>query len=135
MKMKCKKTGRMFYYVNTHLDHVGQEAQKNGLKLILDHIASINPKGYPMVLTGDFNITPDNKALAGLDAVMQSTRKIAEKTDSLGTYNGWGKANEVIDYIYCSGFSKCVEYQTVTKKYADRAFVSDHYPIFARLIF
>lgn len=133
--MKCKKTGRMFYYVNTHLDHVGQEAQKNGLKLIVDRIASINPKGYPMVLTGDFNITPDNKALAGLDAVMQSTRKIAEKTDSLGTYNGWGKANEVIDYIYCSGFSKCVEYQTVTKKYADRAFVSDHYPIFARLIF
>lgn len=132
---EMQEDGRMFYYVNTHLDHVGQEAQKNGLKLILDHIASINPKGYPMVLTGDFNITPDNKALAGLDAVMQSTRKIAEKTDSLGTYNGWGKANEVIDYIYCSGFSKCVEYQTVTKKYADRAFVSDHYPIFARLIF
>ncbi|MDE5956541.1 MAG: endonuclease/exonuclease/phosphatase family protein, partial [Bacteroidales bacterium] len=133
--MKCKKTGRKFYYVNTHLDHVGPLAQKNGLKLIVDRIASINPQGYPMVLTGDFNITPDNPALADLDSMMQSTRKIAAKTDNLGTFNDWGKASDMIDYIYCSGFSECVEYQTVTKKYADRSFISDHYPIFARLIF
>lgn len=133
--MKCKKTGRKFYYVNTHLDHVGPMAQKNGLKLIVDRIASINPQGYPMVLTGDFNITPDNPALADLDSMMQSTRKIAAKTDNLGTFNDWGKASDMIDYIYCSGFSECVEYQTVTKKYADRSFISDHYPIFARLIF
>lgn len=133
--MKCKKTGRKFYYVNTHLDHVGPVAQKNGLKLIVDRIASINPQGYPMVLTGDFNITPDNPALADLDSMMQSTRKIAAKTDNLGTFNDWGKASDMIDYIYCSGFSECVEYQTVTKKYADRSFISDHYPIFARLIF
>ena len=51
--MKDKKTGRKFYYVNTHLDHKGKEAQKNGLKLIVDRIESINPQGYPMVLTGD----------------------------------------------------------------------------------
>jgi endonuclease/exonuclease/phosphatase family metal-dependent hydrolase len=41
----------------------------------------------------------------------------------------------VIDYIYISGFSACPEYQTVTKKYLDRTFISDHYPITARLIF
>lgn len=133
--MKCKKTGRKFYYVNTHLDHVGTEARKNGLKLIVDRIASINPDGYPMILTGDFNVTPDNEALVELDKIMGSARNIAEKTDSLGTFNGWGKSDEMIDYIYCSGFSRCTEYQTVTKKYAGRAFVSDHYPIFATLIF
>lgn len=133
--MQCKKTGKKFYYVNTHLDHVGAEAQKNGLKLIVDRIAGINPDGYPMVLTGDFNVTPDNPSLADLNKIMQSARNIAEKSDSLGTYHGWGKNSKMIDYIYCSGFSKCVEYQTVTKKYADRSFVSDHYPIFARLIF
>ena len=26
--MKCKKTGRKFYFVNTHLDHVGEEARE-----------------------------------------------------------------------------------------------------------
>lgn len=135
--MKDKKTGRKFYYVNTHLDHKGKEAQKNGLKLIVDRIESINPQGYPMVLTGDFNIKPDNKALTDLDARMQSARKVAAVTDSHNTFNGWSvkPTDMVIDYIYISGFSACPEYQTVTKKYADRTFVSDHYPIFARLVF
>ncbi len=133
--MKDKKTGRKFYFINTHLDHEGKEAQKNGLKLIVDRLAEINPDGLPMVLTGDFNITPDNKALTDLDAKMQSARKIAEKTDSHDTYNGWGRGKGVIDYIYVSGFSSCPEFQTVVKRYKDRKFISDHYPVFARVIF
>ena len=133
--MKDKRTGKKFYFVNTHLDHEGKEAQKNGLKLIVEKIAEMNPEGLPMVLTGDFNIEPSNPALADLDARMQSTRKIAEKTDDLTTYNGWGKSSTMIDYIYVSGFSSCPEYQTVTKRYADRKFISDHYPICATLIF
>ena len=133
--MKDKKTGKKFYFVNTHLDHKGTEAQKNGLKLIVDRIAEINPDGLPMVLTGDFNIEPKSPALKDLDARMQSARNIAEKTDDHATYNGWGKSSTMIDYIYVSGFSSCPEYQTVTKRYEDRKFISDHYPIFARLIF
>lgn len=129
--MKDKKTGKKFYFVNTHLDHVGKEARKLGLKLIVDRIDDINPEKYPMVLTGDFNVRPDNPCLVDLDKIMTSTRKIAKKTDSKGTFNGWRKDREggVIDYIYVSGFGEVVEYETITKKYADRPFVSDHYPI------
>ena len=133
--MKDKRTGEKFYFVNTHLDHKGAEAQKNGLNLIMDKIAEINAEGLPMVLTGDFNMEPSNPNLAELDARMQSARKIAAQTDSHATYNGWGKSSTMIDYIYVSGFSSCPEYQTVTKRYEDRKFISDHYPIFARLIF
>lgn len=135
--MKDKRTGERFYFVNTHLDHVGVEARKNGLKLIVDRISEINPEGYPMVLTGDFNMKPSAPELKDLDACMKSARKVALTTDSHQTFNDWGKAKSdmVIDYIYISGFSSCLEYQTVTKKYADRKFISDHYPIFARLIF
>ena len=135
--MKDKKTGKKFYFVNTHLDHKGKEAQKNGLKLIVDRIESINPQGYPMILTGDFNIKPDNAALVELDSRMQSTRKIAADTDNHNTFNGWSvkPTDSVIDYIYISGFSSCPQYKTVTEKYAERPFVSDHYPIFARLVF
>lgn len=133
--MKDKRTGEKFYFVNTHLDHEGAEAQKNGLNLIMDKIAEINTEGLPMVLTGDFNMEPSDPNLAELDARMQSARKIAAQTDSHATYNGWGKSSTMIDYIYVSGFSSCPEYQTVTKRYEDRKFISDHYPIFARLIF
>lgn len=133
--MKDKKTGRKFYFVNTHLDHVGKEARRNGLKLVMDKIAEMNKEGYPLVLTGDFNVTPDDPALADVDANMKSTRKVAEKTDNTGTFNNWGKTSSVIDYIYFTGFSSCPEYNTVTKKYAERKFVSDHYPITAELNF
>ena len=135
--MKDKRTGEKFYFVNTHLDHVGVEARKNGLKLIVERIAQINPEGYPMVLTGDFNMKPSAPELKDLDACMKSARKVALTTDSHQTFNDWGKAKSdmIIDYIYISGFSSCLEYQTVTKKYSDRKYISDHYPIIARLIF
>ena len=135
--MKDKNTGKKFYFVNTHLDHRGREAQKNGLKLIVDRIASINPNGYPMVLTGDFNVKPNDSVLVDLDKVMQSTRKVAAKTDNHQTFNGWGKAKPdmVIDYIYISGFSSCTEYQTVTEKYGEWKYISDHYPISATIVF
>lgn len=133
--MKDKKTGKKFYFVNTHLDHVGVQARMNGLQLIVDRIAQINKEGLPMVLTGDFNMKPSDRAMAPVDAVMKSARAVAGKTDSKGTYNNWGKASDMIDYIYFSGFSSCPEYQTVTKKYAKRTFVSDHFPITAILIF
>lgn len=133
--MKCKKTGKKFYYVNTHLDHVGKIAQRDGLALIVNRIKSINPEGYPMVLTGDFNVTPDDFVLSDLDKMMKSARVFAAKTDNHDTFNGWGRGKGVIDYIYYSGFAECQEYQTITRKYADMPFVSDHYPIRATLVF
>lgn len=133
--MKDKRTGRKFYFVNTHLDHVGREAQKNGLKLIVDKLVEINQDNYPMILTGDFNVTSDDCVLCDLDSKMTSARRSALKTDDKGTYNNWGKSSLAIDYIYYSGFSSCPEFHTVTDAYAKRAFVSDHYPITATLIF
>lgn len=133
--MKDKKNGRKFYYVNTHLDHVGVLAQKNGLALIVDRIKAMNKEGYPMILTGDFNVEPSNPVLSDLDKMMTSARDAAVKTDKGGTYHGWGKESEVIDHIYYSGFSACTLFKIVKKSYLDRKFVSDHYPVRAVLIF
>jgi endonuclease/exonuclease/phosphatase family metal-dependent hydrolase len=90
-----------------------------------------------MILTGDFNVKPNDSVLTDLDKIMQCTRKVALVTDNHTTFNGWGKAksDSVIDYIYFSGFSRCVEYQTVTKEYGGRKFISDHFPIVSTLVF
>lgn len=132
--MTHKKTGSKFYIVNTHLDHVGTEAREKGLELIMERLSDMNKDGYPVVLTGDFNMTPEDKTMAIADANMKSARKYAANTDYSGTFNGWGKASKVIDYIYYRGFN-CPQYRTVTKKYGDRTYISDHYPIVARLTF
>lgn len=133
--LKEKKSGKLFYFVNTHLDHVGKEARKNGLALVLDRIAEMNPESYPMVLTGDFNVTYDDPCLVELDRRMQSARKYALCTDSKPSYNGWGKKYLQIDYIYSSGFTKCLEFRTIDKPYMERKFISDHYPVSALLEF
>ena len=135
--MKDKRSGKKFFYVNTHLDHVGWEARKNGMALIVERIAAMNPKNYPMVLTGDFNMTVDRPEFDDLKKIMSNSRDVAAKTDHLGTYHGWGKAgnDHVIDFVWFKGFSSCPEYQTITKPYMDRKFISDHYPVCATLIF
>ena len=135
--MTDRRNGKAFYFVNTHLDHVGRLAQKNGLQLILDRIADINPDGYPMVLTGDFNVFPDDDCLVELDKQMTSTRKIAEITDDYTTWHDWGRYapedHHVIDYIYVRGFSSVPEYRTVNTTFADIPYISDHYPILSVL--
>ena len=130
-----EKAGHRFYYVNTHLDHIGKEAQKNGLALIVDRIDDINPEGYPMVLTGDFNVTPDDPVLDDLETMMLSARDKAAETDHLGTFNGWGGSDSVIDYIWYSGFSSCDRFETVRQQYGGIPYISDHYPVRAVLTF
>lgn len=131
--MKDKRNGKKFYFVNTHLDHKGVQARKNGLQLVVDNIAAMNPEGYPLVLTGDFNVLPDDECLVDLDKQMLSARKVAKVTDNMSTFNGWGKRKPedeyVIDYIYVSGFKSVPEYRTNMQQYAEKPFISDHYPI------
>lgn len=144
-------TGKDFFYVNTHLDHVSAEARKNGLALIVNEIAKMNPDGYPMLLTGDFNIPPASDNLVELDKVMTSARKGALDSDVKGSFNGWGKYGNsdaapdwagpendspmLIDYIYYSSFSECLKFRVLDGEYAGVKYISDHYPVMAEFRF
>ena len=136
-KMQMKLNGMKFFYVNTHLDNHSGTAREEGLKLIVNKIAEKNTDNLPVVLTGDFNVTPDNSVLGVLvDAEMLDARTTATTTDDLATFNGFGDEEErVIDYIYYRGFSSCPEYETIVKQYENITYISDHYPIVARLMF
>ena len=135
--MKVNGTGRHFYYVNTHLDHIGAEARKNGLALIVNKIAGMNPENYPMILTGDLNVFPDDPCLVDIDKIMKSARVYAEDSDTKGSYNGFSDSGSTaaIDYIYYSGFEKCTDFKVIDKTYAEKPFISDHYPVVATLVF
>ena len=96
---------------------------------------ALNPDGLPVVLVGDFNVEYTHPALFPVTDSMKNARKIAAITDSSATYHGWGKASEVIDHIFYTGFRSCTRFETVTKPYAERKFISDHYPVEAVLVF
>ena len=134
--LKHKSSGKLFFYVNTHLDHVGQVARKEGLSMVVRNISSMNPNNYPMILTGDFNVFPDDPCLEPLDRMMTSARKAAVDSDEAGSFNNWeNDRGDIIDYIYFKGFSGCSNFKVVREKYGDVPFISDHYPIYSDLVF
>lgn len=129
-KMKRNGSGEVFYIINTHLDHIGVEARRKGIELIISRMAELNGNSLPVILTGDFNCTVDSEELQALVNSMNNSREKAERTDRIKSYNNWGDSGQsTIDFIWYSGFSRCVSFETITKSYAGKPFISDHFPI------
>lgn len=135
--MKDLRNGRQFFFVNTHLDHKGEEARKNGLALVVDKIAAMNPDNLPMVLTGDLNADPGDPCLEGIESIMKNARTYAGSSDERISFQGFGKEqpSRIIDYIYYSGFSSCPDFKVVTDIFAGVPYISDHYPVKAVLVY
>ena len=126
-----KKTGKTLYCFNTHLDHVGEVARRESLKLIPERIKSIvTDRKAPVFLTGDFNSTTENAIFKPLKKMMKEAREDAPVTDHRGTFNGWGNApnNIVIDQIFYLNATPLL-YQTLDSDKYGRWLISDHYPI------
>ena len=133
--LRFRRGGQAFYFVNTHLDHKGVEARKNGLAMVVRKIREMNPD-IPMVLIGDFNVEPGDPALSALDGLMLDARTTAPETVSTPSFNGYKpQPQKIIDYIYYSGFSGADSFRVVTESYLGVPFISDHYPIVSTLSF
>ena len=132
--LKDKATGRKYFVVNTHIDHVGAEAQEKGVKLVVDKVAELNKENLPVIVTGDFNMEVSDGKLDPMKAGFQNARSSAVVTDDHFSYNGWGRSQSTIDYVWYKGFT-CTRFETVTKPYYDRTFISDHFPVKAVLVF
>ena len=133
-----RASGQRFFYVNTHLDHKGATARANGLALIRSEIASRNTEGLPMILTGDFNVEPDNALITSFSTEMSDARTCATTAVNrdINTYNGFGSSpEEKIDYIFYDGFSACPLFQVHNETFAGIPYISDHYPIRAIMVF
>lgn len=126
-----KQTGKHVYCFNTHLDHVGEVARRESVKLITQRVKEIvKDKKAPIFLTGDFNSDINSDIFDPLKKVMKQARKDAPVTDNKGTFNGWGSApnNIVIDHIFYKN-AKPVMFNTLNENKYGRALISDHYPI------
>lgn len=133
---KVNKTGKKFFYFNTHLG-LTWKSQKDGVEMIIRKMREINPNGLPLIFSGDLNTSSDSPAFDPLRAIMTDTREVAPKTDHLPTYNAWGNRDKerVIDFIWITPDIKCLEYHTDMAPYGGHDLISDHYPISALLAF
>ncbi|SMO40578.1 beta-glucosidase [Saccharicrinis carchari] len=132
------KTSQKIWVFNTHLDHVGQEARLQGMKLIQQKIAEINSHGYPVILTGDFNVEPNNLLIEKLSEQMLNTETVAELTHGpKGTFNAFkfnAPVTRTIDYIFISQNNGLkVKKYAVLSDSENLRYPSDHFPVYAEI--
>ena len=132
--VKVLKNGKRFFFINTHLDHEGPNAQAGGMQVIMQKFEELNTENLPQVLTGDFNVTKPSDVFTVCEQTMKDVRDNAPTTDKIGTFNNWGSSSKVIDYIFESGF-KLLEYRTINDTWKGVKYISDHYPICALMRF
>lgn len=132
--MRDKATGRDFAMMNTHLDHRGEVAREESLKLIVSKIKELIPEGTPLMLTGDFNSTTDSEIFVPLKSALKDAREVATQTDPRATFNGWGRGNSVIDHIFCRKV-EVDRFSVLCDKNYGAPYISDHYPVAAEVRF
>ena len=131
--LKDLRAGRELYLVDTHLDHRGVNARREGLLMVVNKVKEMNPD-VPMILLGDFNVEPGDSALLALDGLMLDARTTARKTTDTPSFNGFGNSRAtVIDYIYYNGFKAAESFRVLDAPFDGKPYISDHYPIVACL--
>jgi endonuclease/exonuclease/phosphatase family metal-dependent hydrolase len=126
--------GKRFYLFNTHLPYRDQDeaARVKGAQAIARRLATL-PAGVPVVLTGDFNTTPDSEAHAVLARTLQDAWTTAPRVEgSDATFHGFsGQADRRIDWILVRGV-QLESITSVTTRWNNR-YPSDHFPLVATL--
>ena len=127
-----RRTGQKFFFLNTHVDNDGSKAKVQSIILIKKKIEELNPNGYPVIITGDFNAELSHTMFEPftVDSLFVDARSTAPATDTRATYHGFGKYNSKIDHIFYSGL-EALEYRTINRTYEGVTYISDHYPIAA----
>ena len=137
-KFQSKVTGKKFFVFNTHFDHIGVEARKNSALLIRDKIREITQdKGFPVILTGDFNLTPDSDPIAMIKKYLSDSREVTVEPPygPVGTFNEFKpgtEGNNRIDYIFVNGNIKVLKYAVLSYEIENRS-PSDHLPVFVKV--
>ena len=136
---ECVGTKKKFFVFNTHFDHIGVIAREKSAELIVRRIKALNKKGYPVIVMGDLNSEPDNKAIEvlrkNLDDGLLTNKGIPPASEA--TFNGFDKNSKEykrIDYIFVKKF-KVLNYKHISDMRADGNFISDHFPVLATLKF
>ncbi|MDR1381558.1 MAG: endonuclease/exonuclease/phosphatase family protein [Tannerella sp.] len=141
--LEDKLSGKRIFAVNTHIDHIGSEAQKNSIPLLMERISALHGD-LPVVLTGDFNMPPSNgniryvtDASAGHYSLLHA-KAIAETPaeGNVGTYHALTDADPgigaLIDFIFVDENIRVLRYAVSPPRFESQ-FLSDHSAVTAKI--
>ena len=136
-KLQDKLTGKELFVMNTHLDHVGVAARREGVKLVLDKIQELGGD-LPVILTGDFNAEPESDVIKQVTDTadpehLTDARTVADLVYGPNwTFHDFGsipyEPRERIDYIFVKNGLEVLKYGILAETEGD-AYLSDHAPV------
>jgi endonuclease/exonuclease/phosphatase family metal-dependent hydrolase len=128
--LKDRKSAKDFFVLNTHFDHIGQEARKNSAVIIKNKIKELAPS-LPVIVTGDFNCTREDAPYA---VMLEKDDLILEDpapADPPGTFCSF-VVNSIecspIDYIFHSRHWHPSDYRVIDD-HDGKHYPSDHLPV------
>jgi endonuclease/exonuclease/phosphatase family metal-dependent hydrolase len=131
------KSKKRFWVFNTHFDHIGEMAREKSVELIVSKINGINTDGFPVILMGDLNLTPDKKPIMYLQKELTDGQIATNQPfyGPTGTFNGFDP-NKIldnrIDYIFVQGFL-VGKYIHIDDRMENNKHISDHLPVMAEI--
>ncbi len=129
---KHKDLRTPFRFINTHLDHIGEQARVLGMGQILNKLTEENAKfRLPVFITGDFNATPDSETIGLVNSYADT--KLIDMTDKFETtFHAYGTTSTKIDYIFTDEATAKSHVDTVLWEDCNFGlYLSDHYPVCA----
>ena len=139
-KFKDRRSGKEFFFFNSHYDHQGREARKNSSILLLKKIEEIAGNNI-FFCTGDFNATPDDEPIQILanDGRLKDSYKISVQPPygTEGTFNSFRLDSSMkgrSDYIWVSEGVTVNKYGVLNDVQYGH-FPSDHFPVLVNVTF
>lgn len=141
-KLKDKASGKEYFALNTHLDHVGVVARREGVTLILDKVNELS-NGLPVIVTGDFNSEPESDVIKHVtDAAnpehLTDSRSVSPLVyGPAWSFHDFGKIpydrRPLIDYVFVRNGLEVLRYGVLAET-ENEAFLSDHAPVLVSLL-
>ncbi len=128
--LKMKETDKIYTHINTHLDHVSDEARVMQVKVLNGKIRELSEKGYPVICTGDFNAEENSVVYEEMLTTLKDSKYLAAESEDTHTYHDYENSDvlSVIDFIFVPEKTKVAKYKVIDELVSGM-FASDHYGI------
>eukprot|EP01119_Soliformovum_irregulare_P022272 TRINITY_DN7590_c0_g1_i3.p1 TRINITY_DN7590_c0_g1~~TRINITY_DN7590_c0_g1_i3.p1 ORF type:complete len:193 (-),score=50.41 TRINITY_DN7590_c0_g1_i3:173-751(-) len=145
MILHDRRTNQDVLVLNTHWDHKGTEARNQSGILTRKYISEMTKASpfMPIILAGDFNLFPNAEGLKHLEMTGIHQELIRSPSQDFGvemigsepiTFTGWNREHKmVLDYIFYKNV-RCLQYGALDDACASGRLLSDHKPLFTRLL-
>jgi endonuclease/exonuclease/phosphatase family metal-dependent hydrolase len=142
-RFRDRRTGCTHVHLNTHFDHIGEQARQESARLIRRRLASL-AGDFPIIVTGDLNADPQSApyriftqdTLAGASTPLRDAF-LASSDGHYGPTSTWNAFKAIepgrrIDYVLVSTRIPVLAHGILPDSW-DGRFPSDHLPVLAAL--